>query len=64
MKPGAVQHQSTWHNVPGDMHMDYWKNPEKYGKDQQHTLLPDRSSLWWWPRRPAGRLVAKTCSAT
>ena len=24
------------------MHMDYWKILEKYGKDQQHTLLPDR----------------------
>ena len=50
------KHQSTWHNVLGekkhnmlygDMHMDYWKIPEKYGKDQQHTLLPDRAFLWW-----------------
>jgi hypothetical protein len=31
----------------GDMHMDYWKIPEKYGKDQQHTLFPDRAFLWW-----------------
>ena len=29
------------------MHMDYWKTPEKYGKDEQHTLLPDRTFLWW-----------------
>ena len=29
------------------MHMDYWKIPEKYGKDQQHTLLPNRAFLWW-----------------
>ena len=29
------------------MHMDYWKNPEKYGKDEQHTLLPERAFLWW-----------------
>jgi hypothetical protein len=29
------------------MHMDYSKNPEKYGKDEQHTLLPDRAFLWW-----------------
>tara|TARA_B100000953_G_scaffold161367_1_gene133236 strand:- start:658 stop:939 length:282 start_codon:yes stop_codon:yes gene_type:complete len=34
-------------HVPGDMHMDYWKKPEKYGKDEQHTLLPDRAFLWW-----------------
>ena len=47
MKTGAVQHQSTWHNVPGDIHMDYWKTLEKYGKDQQHTLLPYRAILWW-----------------
>ena len=29
------------------MHMDYWKKPEKYGKDEQHTLPPDRAFLWW-----------------
>jgi len=27
--------------------MDYWKTPEKYGKDEQHTLLPERAFLWW-----------------
>ena len=56
MKPGAVQHQSTWHNVPGDMHMDYWKTLEKYGKYEQHTLLPDRAfPLVVTP--PAGRAL-------
>jgi hypothetical protein len=29
------------------MHMDYWKTSEKYGNDEQHTLLPDRAFLWW-----------------
>ena len=29
------------------MHIDYWKIPEKYGKDQQHTLRPDLAFLWW-----------------
>ena len=56
MKPGAVQHQSTWHNVPGDMHMDYWKKPEKYGKDEQHTLHP-RSRLPLVVTPPAGRAL-------
>jgi hypothetical protein len=23
------------------------KKTEKYGKDEQHTLLPDRAFLWW-----------------
>jgi hypothetical protein len=29
------------------MPMDYSKIPENYGKDEQHTLLPDRAFLWW-----------------
>jgi len=31
----------------GDMHVDYWRIPEKYGITQEWTLIPDPSFLWW-----------------
>ena len=48
--------RSTWHNVQGekkhnmlygDMHVDYWRIPEKYGITHEYTLIPDPSFLWW-----------------
>jgi len=50
--------RSTWHNVLGekkhnmlygDMHIEYWKIPDEYGKEKGHEygLKPDPSFIWW-----------------
>jgi len=47
--------QSVWHNVLGekkhnmlygDMHVDYWRIPEKY--ERKHESMPPNCAFLWW----------------
>ena len=47
--------RSTWHNMQGekkhnmiygDMHVDYWRIPEKY--ERTHESMPPNHAFLWW----------------